>query len=211
MIRRALPVLFAAFAFVASTQSITLAATAPTPDSPKLAAARMAVRDLWVEHVFWVRNYVMANEAKNTKARDVAAQQVVANAKQLAGAFEPFYGKPASDQLLTLLAGHWGAIKSLEDATAASNAAARTAALDAATANAKEIAKFISTANPHLTYDAVFGLLAAHAAHHMAQIDQVHAGQYEQEAQTWAAMRGHMLMIADALVDGLAAQFPQKF
>lgn len=183
-------------------------APATTTSSP--AATKMALRDLWVEHVFWVRNYVVASEAKNTKARDAAEQEVVANAKQLAGAFEPYYGKAASDQLFTLLAGHWGAVKSLEDASVTSNAKLRTEATDKLTANAKEIAKFISGANPNLPYDAVFGLLAAHGAHHMAQIDQLHGGLYAEEAKTWAAMRSHMLMIADALADGIAKQFPAK-
>ncbi len=180
-------------------------------DAVNVASAKMALRDLWVEHIFWIRNYVVANEAKNTKARDVAANEVVANAKQIAGAIEAFYGKAASDQLLTLLAGHWGAVKAIEDATAASKAKARDTAMSDLVANAKEIAKFLSSANPYLPNDALVGLLSAHGAHHVSQIDQLHAGLYADEAKTWAMMRGHMLVIADALVDGLAKQFPDKF
>ena len=43
------------------------------------------------------------------------------------------------------------------------------------------------------------------------QIQQLHAGQYDAEARTWAAMASHMNVIADALANGLAAQFPDKF
>jgi hypothetical protein len=42
-------------------------------------------------------------------------QQVVANAKQIAGSIEPFYGKAATDQLFKLLAGHYTAIKQHDD------------------------------------------------------------------------------------------------
>ena len=45
----------------------------------------------------------------------------------------------------------------------------------------------------------------------MQQIQQLHAGQFEAEARTWAAMAGHMNTIADALANGLAAQFPDRF
>jgi hypothetical protein len=48
---------------------------------------------------------------KNQAAADLAEKQVVANAKQIAGSIEPFYGKAATDQLFKLLAGHYTAIK----------------------------------------------------------------------------------------------------
>jgi hypothetical protein len=62
-----------------------------------------------------------------------------------------------------------------------------------------------------LPEDAVFGLLAAHGAHHVAQIDQIAAGDYQQEAETWEAMRAHMLVIADSIAVALARQFPDRF
>ena len=84
-------------------------------------------------------------------------------------------------------------------------------ALQAITANAHEIAKFLSGANPNLPEDAVFGLLSAHGAHHVAQINQIAAGQFGDEAVTWEAMREHMLTIADAIAEALAMQFPDRF
>lgn len=209
-----LPALLAVAGLVAVGSIAALAsknASPPPTGKATVDETRMALRDLWVEHVFWVRNYVVANEAKNPGARDAAAAEVVANAKQIAGAIEPFYGKAASDQLLKLLAGHWGAVKSVSDATTSPDAARREAAMKELSANAKEIATFLSGANPHLPYETLFGALTAHGAHHVAQIDQLHAANYAEEARTWTMMRGHMLVIADTLANGLAAQFPDKF
>ncbi|MCI0452982.1 MAG: hypothetical protein L0Z51_11445 [Candidatus Latescibacteria bacterium] len=45
----------------------------------------------------------------------------------------------------------------------------------------------------------------------MTQIQQLRAKQYDQEAQTWEAMKGHMYVIADTLAGALAKQFPAKF
>lgn len=200
----------ATFAPAAHAEHSTHAA-APSPSTPVVAATKMALRDLWVEHVFWIRSYVVAVEAGDKGAIKASEAEVVANARQIAGAIEPFYGKAASDQLFGLLAGHWGAVKDIADTTKAGNQGKRQAATTALIDNAKAIAKFLSGANPHLPYDTLFALLSAHGAHHIAQIDQLHADKYQDEAKTWAAMRGHMLVIADALTDGLAAQFPAKF
>jgi hypothetical protein len=172
---------------------------------------RLAVRDLWVGHIFWVRNVVTARFEKDAKAEAAAEKQVVANARSIAAVIEPFYGKPASDKLFELLAGHYGAIKAYLDGTAAGDSAAQQAALGKLTDNAGQIAKFLSGANPNLPEDTLKGLLAAHGAHHVEQIRQLKAGSFEAEAQTWDAMRKHMYTIADALVGGIAKQFPDRF
>jgi hypothetical protein len=136
---------------------------------------------------------------------------VVANAQAIAGAIEPYYGKAASDQLFKLLAGHWGAISDYLNATRDGKKTNQDAAYQALVANAGEIAKFLSAANPHLPADALRGLLTAHGAHHVQQIQEFQAKQYDQEAKTWAAMKDHMYVIADALAGAIAKQFPEKF
>lgn len=192
-------------------------AAAATPDTEKpahtvqLAATKAALRDLWVEHVFWIRNYVVSNETGDTEAIEVAEAEVVANAKAIAGAIEPFYGQEASDALLKLLAGHWGAVKGYADAIRGENRVGADAAVKQLTANAREIAKFLSGANPYLAEDALFSLLSVHGSHHVSQIDQIHVENYAAEAKTWHAMRKHMFVIADALAEALASQFPEKF
>jgi len=177
----------------------------------KVAATQDALRDLWIGHVFWVRDVVVARLADDGKKAKAAEQQVVANARAIAGAIEPFYGTAASDQLFELLAGHWGAISDYLDATIADRDRRQDNAADALSANALDIAAFLSSANPNWPEETLRGLLAAHGAHHIQQIQQLHAEQYAEEAATWTAMKDHMYVIADALTAGLAKQFPEKF
>ena len=176
-----------------------------------VAATQDALRDLWIGHVFWVRNVVQARFAGNAAEAKAAEQQVVANARAIADSIGPFYGKAASDQLFGLLAGHWGAISEYLDATRAGNTKGADAAFNKLVANAGEISKFLSGANPNLPYDTLNGLLLGHGAHHVQQIKEFKAGQYEQEAKTWAAMKDHMYVIADALGGAIAKQFPDRF
>lgn len=207
--------LILAAALALALPASTLAAT-PAPAQHVVPAAvadtRAALRDLWLGHVFWVRNVVEARLASDADRAKAAEQQVVANAQAIAAAVEPFYGKAASDQLFKLLAGHYGAVSEYLDATRNHQEAARQAAIAHLTDNANQIASFLNSANPkNWPVDTLRGLLAAHGAHHVQQINQLQAHQYADEAQTWAAMTHHMYMIADALADGLAAQFPDRF
>ncbi|HKU13792.1 MAG TPA: hypothetical protein VJQ52_05320 [Steroidobacteraceae bacterium] len=191
-----------------------VAAAAAAPDgtvSAKLAATQDAERDLWVGHIFWVREVVRGLAEKNSKAADFAEQQVVANAKQIAGSIEPFYGKAASDALFKLLAGHYTAIKAHATATDAGDAAAAKTALGQLTSNANEIAAFLSKANPNWPEATLKSLLAAHGAHHVQQNQQLAAHDLAGEARTWEAMKTHIYTLADALAGGIAKQFPDKF
>ena len=195
-----------------SVAGLATASEAPSGAIPaKVAAAQAAERDLWVGHIFWVREVVRGLAEKNQAAADFAEKQVVANAKQLAGAIEPFYGKAASDQLFKLLAGHYTAVKAHATATVAGDAAAAKKAIADLTSNANEIAKFLSGANPNLPEATLKSLLAAHGGHHVQQNQQFAAHDLAGEARTWDAMKSHVYTLADALIGGIAKQFPDRF
>lgn len=200
------------FVIILMSVACTAPQTQATTASPaKVADTKAALRDLWLGHILGIRNVAVATMDKNASARESAEKSVVANAEQIARSIEPFYGKAASDRLFTLLAGHYGAIRDDLDATVAGNAAQQEAAIKALTANAGEISAFLSGANPYLPKDTVMGLLTAHAAHHIQQFQQLKAGEYAQESETWNGMKKHIYVVADALTGALAQQFPSKF
>src|SRR5688572_1967704 len=128
-------------------------------DSVAVLETKMALRDLWVEHVFWIRSYVLASDAGDEAQRKVAEAEVINNAKALAATITPFYGEAAADGLLKVLAGHWAAVRDYNSATVDHSKPEQRKAVEAITANAHEIAKFLSGANPYLPEDAVFALL----------------------------------------------------
>jgi hypothetical protein len=190
--------------------SQTPPAASPAADSAALTT-RLTLRDLWVEHIFWIRNYAIANQAADKQQAKVAADQVVDNATQIANSIAPLYGQPAADQLLKLLAGHWGAVKHYSDATVAKDAKGKQAAVADLTSNAKAIAAFLAKANPNLPESTLVTMLAAHGGHHIAQVDELAAHDYAGEARTWQLMRTHIVALADALTAALVKQFPDKF
>jgi hypothetical protein len=202
---------------IARAGLVTLAAaaalrTSPAAfaDVPSAGAVDAALRDLWIGHIFYVRDVAVATVAGNAAAAKAGENAVVANAKAIAGSIEPFYGAAAKDALFKLLAGHYGAVKSYLLAAVADSKAKEQAATTAINDNAEQIATFLSGANPNLPKDTVLGLLQAHGGHHIAQIQQLIAKDYAGELQTWADMTNHMYVIADALAGAIAKQFPDK-
>lgn len=193
------------------SQSYSTSTPAAKPAESAALTTRMALRDLWVEHIFWVRNYAVANQAGNARQAEVAANEVVSDATRIANSIAPLYGQPAADQLFKLLAGHWGAIKHYSDVTVGKDKQGQRAAVDELTRNAKAIAAFLAKANPNLPEPTLLTLLSAHGGHHVAQIDQLAAGDYAAEARTWGMMREHILTLSDALAAALVKQFPDKF
>lgn len=183
-------------------------ASAEAPANAKAADTQAALRDLWVGHVFWVRNVVVETVAGNDAAAKAAEDQVVANAKQIAGTIAPFYGKAASEKLFGQLAGHYGAVK---EYLQAKDKGGRDAAFQKLAANAEEIARFLSGANPNLPIEILRSLLIAHGGHHVQQINQLREKDYTGEATTWEHMKQHMYVIADALAGAIVKQFPAKF
>jgi hypothetical protein len=203
----------AAMPLAASAQDMKMAAApaataAATP--AQVSALKKALESLWVGHVDALRKVAVATIGGHTAAANAAQNEVVANAHAIANAVAGFYGKPAGEKLFTLLAGHWGAIKAYLDATVAKNTAGQSAATSQLTSNADEIATFLSGANPYLPKTTLSEMLLTHGSQHISQIQQLAAHDTAGEAKTAAAMRTHIIALADALADAIAKQFPTK-
>jgi hypothetical protein len=176
-----------------------------------VADTKAVMHDLWSGHNFWIRNVVLDHTTNNRKALDFAEKAVLANAKQIAKVFTPFYGEAATEQLYNLLAKQYGAIKTYSEATVVGNKSRQDAALAEYASNTDEIAAFFNGVNRYLPKDTVRGLFAAHGADHVELINELHEEDYGHEAETWQVMQQHVYVIADTLTTALEKQFPGKF
>jgi len=178
----------------------------------RVAEMQKTLRDLWLGHIFMIQHVVLYNTTNNSTERHTADKQVLANAKQIADTFVPFYGEARSEKLFTLLSGHYAAVKAYSEATIGGNAPQQDAALVHLASNADEIDAFFNGVNPnHLPKNTIRGLIAAHGAHHVLQINQYKKKEYAKLEETWPMMRQHVYIIADTLTMALSKQFPEKF
>lgn len=177
-----------------------------------VAEMNQTLRDLWLGHIFLIQHVVLINAVNDPVARDAADKQVLANAKQIANTFTPFYGEARSEKLFTLLADHYAAVKEYSEATIAESKSRQDGALARLESNADDMEVFFNGVNPHhLPKDTVRGLIAAHGAHHVLQINQYKKKDYARLEQTWSMMRQHVYVIADTLTTALVKQFPGRF
>ena len=178
----------------------------------RVAEMQKTLRDLWLGHIFTIQHVVLFNTSNKPAERDAADKQVLANAKEIANAFTPFYGEARAEKLFTLLSGHYAAVKDYSEATIAGNTQQQDAALAHLASNANDIDVFFTGVNPdHLPKDTIRGLIAAHGAHHVLQINQYKRKEYAKLEETWPMMRQHVYIIADTLTTALSKQFPEKF
>ena len=176
-----------------------------------VAEMKQAFRDLWLGHIYWVQHAVL-DSAKNSPAeRDAVKKEVDANTKQIASMLIPFYGEARSQKFLSLLDINISAVREYSEATVAGNKSQQDAALARLASNSEDFGVFFSGVNLYLKKDTVRGLIAAHGAHHVLQINQYKKKDYAHLDETWKMMREHVYVIADTLTDALVKQFPGKF
>ncbi len=188
---------------------------AAEPNPAKVGALKMVLRDLYINHIFWVRSLVIATRLGEKEAVSEADEYGVKNAKAIGQSITPYYGQAAGEKFSTLFLGHYSAVKAYMRAAFADNfrgnAPMKKAAVAQLTQNASAIAAFVSSANPNLPKATVYGLLLTHGEQHAMMIDATVKKDWGGEADMWDPMVKQVYTISDALADGIAKQFPNKF
>jgi hypothetical protein len=175
------------------------------------AELQQTFRDLWLGHIYWVQHSVLDSAKSSLAERDAVKKEVDANTKQIASMLTPFYGEARSQQFLNLLDINIGSVREYSEATVAGDKSKQDAALARLASNSEDFGTFFSGINPHLSESTVRGLIAAHGAHHVLQINQYKKKDYAHLDETWKMMREHVYVIADTFTTAIAKQFPDKF
>ena len=178
--------------------------------SPKYLELNQAMRKLWSDHMHWTLATVDAffNEPKQL---DVKLNRLLENQKQIGAAVGQYYGQAAGDKLAKLLTEHITDAVPVLQAAQANDKTALDKALEAWYKNAKEIADFLSAANPrNWPASATEPALKSHITHTTAYAVNILKGEYKESIEGFEAALDHMLKLADILSEGIAKQFPGK-
>lgn len=177
---------------------------------PTRADMRVAMRELWADHMQWTYATVDAF-FHNPDAVQPTLDRLLANQRDIGNSIKPFYGNKAGDALTALLTEHiQGAVPVLQAAQAGDQAALQTA-LDAWHANAEAIADFLSAANPNSwPATATRPMMKGHIDQTVVYATDLLKGDYSSAIQAYDEANDHMMMLADTLADGIAKQFPNK-
>jgi hypothetical protein len=168
------------------------------------------MRKLWTDHTVWTRDYIVAAVDDRPDAR-AAANRLMKNQEDIGAAVAAYYGQPAGQQLTSLLKEHIAIAVDLIKAAKAGDEAAKKGASDKWQQNAVDIATFLSKANPNWPKDVLVTMMKVHLATTTDEVVARLTHDWEADVRAYDAVYNHILMMADALSDGIVKQIPAKF
>jgi hypothetical protein len=121
------------------------------------------------------------------------------------------YGAAAGQQLTTLLKEHISIAVDLVKAAKAGDKAGQQAADAKWQQNGTAIADFLSKANPHLPRATLVELMKGHLLTTTTEVVARLNKKWDDDVRAFDEVYRHILMMSDALSDGIVKQFPQKF
>jgi hypothetical protein len=181
------------------------------PNAEKQIALHSAMRSLWSDHMQWTYATVDAF-FHNQAALQPTLDRLLQNQRDIGAAIVPYYGQEAGDKLTGLLTTHINQAVPVLKAAQANDKAALDKALADWHANAKDIADFVSSANPeNWPTSATEPMLKGHINQTTAYATDLLQGNHTKAVTDFATANDHMTMLADTLAKGIIAQFPDKF
>jgi hypothetical protein len=183
---------------------------APAPTA-KQVRFHDAMRKLWEDHITWTRLAIVSFAAGVPDFEPTAAR-LLRNQEDIGDAIKPYYGRRAGNALTALLKEHIAGAVELLQAAKAGDDARFAAAKEAWYRNARQIARFLSDANPRfLPYSRIRGLMRGHLDQTLDEAAHRLGGDFAADIRDYDAIHRHILMMADAISTGIIKQFPRRF
>ena len=172
-------------------------------------ALKTGMRKLWSDHVLWTRQYIV-DAAAGSPSADATSKRLLKNQEDIGNAIAPYYGAPAGAKLTDLLKQH---ILIAVDLVAAAKAGDNTKLADADKRwhdNAADIAAFLSGANPNWPKQTLLTMLNEHLALTTQEATARLQQRWDDDIAAFDKVFTQAMMMADALSEGIAKQFPGK-
>lgn len=193
-----------------SAQAAEKKKTTETAFTKSQCALAMAERKLWMDHVSWTRSYIISAIANLQDQKDVA-ERLLQNQDEIAKSIIPYYGQRAGEKLAALLREHIELAGKVLDAAKANNKTDLDKYNKLWYQNADDIAKFLSDANPYLSYKELKSMLDQHLQFVTDQVVARLKGDWKADINAYDKGEEHMIHFADMLSDAIIKQFPEKF
>lgn len=171
---------------------------------------RTAMRKLWEDHITYTRNYIISALAGLPDTAAVA-QRLLQNQDDIGAAIKPYYGDAAGNKLAGLLRDHITIATEVVKAAKDGGKAELDSAQAKWSANGKDLAAFLGSANPNWKKADLEAMLQRHLDLTTGEVVGRLHQDWAADIQSYDEGHAHMLKFADVLSEGIASQFPSKF
>lgn len=176
----------------------------------KVVTLEKDLRKLWEDHITWTRLFIISDLA-DLPDKSAVAERLLKNQDDLGDAIKGLYGAEAAKKLAQLLRDHILIAVEVVDAAKADNKQALDTASKKWTANADDLAKFLSDANPFLPYGVLQDMLHKHLELTTGEVVSRLKKDWKADIDFYDKGHEHMLMLSDALAGAIQKQFPKAF
>jgi len=185
---------------------------APTtqPKKPSAASLKQDMRKLWTDHVVWTRDYIVAAAADAPDAQ-AAAGRLMKNQEDIGAAVGAYYGAAAGTKMTDLLKQHISIAVDVIKAAKTGDKAGFAAADAKWQQNGVDIADFLAKANPNWPRATLVDMMKKHLATTTAEVQARLGKNWDADVKAFDEVYNHILMMSDALAEGIVKQFPSKF
>lgn len=198
------------FASAHSDQAHASSMARPTL-SPKAVAFRSAMDRLWEDHITWTR-MVIVDFAAGLPDLPNAEARLLRNQVDIGNAIKPYYGRAAGNQLTRLLRTHILEAVPVLTAAKAGDQPKLSLALADWNTNARQIAAFLTHANPRSWPLAMTTtMMKRHLALTTAEAAARLQGNWAADIGAYDRVHAEILQMSHMLSDGIIRQFPNRF
>lgn len=168
-------------------------------------------RRLWFDHVLWTSNYITSATTAGSEDQKDVLSRLLKNQEDIGNAIKPIYGDDAGNKLTELLKEHIVIAGEIVDAAKDGKETTVKQKNKEWFRNADDIAAFLSSANLNLKNEDLKKMLYMHLD--LVTDDLKASLEKDWEARIVSIDEGvtHIILMSDAIAEGIVKQFPEKF
>lgn len=171
---------------------------------------KLSQQKLWIEHILWTRNYILAN-INSLEDKEAVLQRLLKNQDDIGNSIQTYYGKEAASRLSSLLKEHIEIAGQILDAAKNNNKDDLEKYNKLWHENADKIADFLSSSNPNYSNKVLKNMLYKHLNLLTQEVTARLNKDWNANIEAFDKGEEHMIMFADYLSDGIIKQFPKQF
>lgn len=168
------------------------------------------MRELWEQHVVWTRLFIIST-LENLADVELVTQRLLRNPADFERALVPFYGKEKAAQFRELLSQHLLIAAQLVNSAKMGDTNAVQEFNRQWYQNARDIAQFMASINPHWSQQDLENMLFEHLDLTQREAVENLNRNYAASIELFDMIERQALEMADAFTDGIARQFPNSF